>query len=108
MSDSQADTVIGTGGSIVIGCVKFFDKNAGFGFISVLKNDEFPQFSEKDIFVHYTGIHIENQQYKYLVKGEYVEFKIVPSTKPNTDANDSIANEKYNAIPGHNHTNSRK
>jgi cold shock CspA family protein len=84
--------VIGTGSSHVMGCVKFFDKSAGFGFISVLKTAEFPQFSEKDIFVHYSGIRIENQQYKYLVKGEYVEFKIVPSTKPGN------SDDKFNAV----------
>jgi len=100
MSDSPVISVIGTNGSRVIGSVKFFDKNAGFGFISVLKNAEFPQFSEKDIFVHYSGIHIDNQQYKYLVKGEYVEFKIVPSTKPgvSTDATVPNENEKFNAV----------
>lgn len=95
-TDNIEDTVIGTGNSCVIGCVKFFDKTAGFGFINVLKNIEFAQFSEKDIFVHYSGIHIENQQYKYLVKGEYVEFKIVPSTKPNGSIINE--NEKYNAV----------
>ena len=94
MSDSVVNTVIGTGNSFVVGCVKFFDKNAGFGFISVLNNNEFPQFSEKDIFVHYSGIHIENQQYKYLVKGEYVQFKIQPSTKGN-NTND---NKEFNAV----------
>lgn len=86
---------IGTGSSHVMGCVKFFDKNAGFGFISVLKTAEFPQFAEKDIFVHYSGIRIENQQYKYLVKGEYVEFKIVPSTKPGSNGSND---DKYNAV----------
>jgi cold shock CspA family protein len=94
---SSPNTVIGTGSSRVIGCVKFFDKNAGFGFISVLKNADFVEFSEKDIFVHYSGIHIENQQYKYLVKGEYVEFKIVPSTKPNVSTDDDN-NDKFNAV----------
>jgi cold shock CspA family protein len=89
-----------TGETRIMGCVKFFDKSAGFGFISVLKNAEFPQFTEKDIFVHYSGIHIENQQYKYLVKGEYVEFRIVPSTKPvvNTDGDAKVDTDKFNAV----------
>jgi len=81
----------------VIGCVKFFDKSAGFGFVSVLKNAELPNFSEKDIFAHFSGIHSENEkQYKYLVKGEYVEFLIVPSTKQNPDGTPVV--DKYNAV----------
>jgi cold shock CspA family protein len=84
----------------LIGCVKFFDNTAGFGFITVLKNVNFPQFSEKDIFFHFSAIHSVNEkQYKYLLKGEYVEFKIVPSNK--TKNTDEIANDeevKYNAI----------
>lgn len=81
----------------VIGCVKFFDKKAGFGFISVLKTDVLPQFSEKDIFVHYSAIHIENQQYKYLVKGEYVEFAIMPVQK-NGAQQGGNTEDKFNAI----------
>jgi cold shock CspA family protein len=75
------------------GCVKFFKKTDGYGFITVLKNDKLPEFSEKDIFVHFSEIKIENSQYKYLLKGEYVEFKIGPSNKTN------ITNEmeKYTA-----------
>jgi cold shock CspA family protein len=81
----------------VIGCVKFFDKSAGFGFVSVLKNAELTNFSEKDIFAHFSGIHSENEkQYKYLVKGEYVEFRIVPSTKQNPDGTPVV--DKYNAV----------
>jgi len=82
----------------LIGCVKFFDNTAGFGFITVLKNSNFPQFSEKDIFFHFSAIHSVNEkQYKYLLKGEYVEFKIVPSANKTGAA---VAGEdiKYNAI----------
>jgi len=84
----------------VLGCVKFFDKRPGFGFgfISVLKNDEVPEFSNKDVFVHYSGIRVENQQYKYLVKGEYVEFYIAPVNKPMAEGEAVNVEEKFNAI----------
>jgi cold shock CspA family protein len=87
--------------SRLIGCVKFFDKIAGFGFISVLKNTNFPQFSEKDIFFHYSAIHSEYENpRKYLLKGEYVEFKITPSNKARNNDKKVSNNEeiKLNAI----------
>jgi cold shock CspA family protein len=30
-----------------------------------------------DIFVHHSAILVSNQQYKYLVQGEYIEFKLL-------------------------------
>ena len=35
--------------------------------------------TQKDIFAHYSSIRVTNSQYKYLVQGEYVEFKLVKS-----------------------------
>ena len=54
----------------IVGKVKWFNNKAGYGFITV--NDS--QFTDKDIFVHYSDINVSNSQYKYLVQGEYVEF----------------------------------
>lgn len=58
------------------GMVKWFNNKAGFGFITVCGQNE---FSNKDIFVHYSSIRVVNSQYKYLVQGEYVEFTLVKS-----------------------------
>ena len=61
------------------GCVKWFNNKAGYGFITV--NDEFV-YGDKtytkgtDLFVHHSSIQVKNQQYKYLVQGEYIEFTI--------------------------------
>ena len=52
------------------GRVKWFNNKAGYGFITV--NDG--THAGSDIFVHHSGINVENQQYKYLVQGEYVDF----------------------------------
>lgn len=57
------------------GQVKWFNNKAGFGFITVL--NEHDNFSGKEIFVHFTSIDVKNNQYKYLVQGEYVEFSLV-------------------------------
>jgi cold shock CspA family protein len=56
----------------LLGQVKWFNNKAGYGFITV--NDG--EYAGKDIFIHYSTIHVTNSQYKYLVQGEYVEFCI--------------------------------
>jgi cold shock CspA family protein len=60
----------------MIGCVKWFNNKAGYGFISLIDGENVG----KEIFVHHTGIGVNEQQYKYLVQGEYVEF-VLSSTE---------------------------
>lgn len=57
----------------LIGRVKWFNNKAGYGFITVTDGSR----SGTDVFVHHTTIQVENQQYKYLVQGEYVEFDLI-------------------------------
>jgi CspA family cold shock protein len=57
------------------GRVKWFNNKTGFGFITLTDGDN----SGKDIFVHHSALKAENEQYKYLVQGEYVEFELVKS-----------------------------
>lgn len=52
------------------GRVKWFNNRAGFGFVTVLTGDK----KGEDIFVHHSGIVVEDEQYKYLVQGEYISF----------------------------------
>ena len=54
------------------GRVKWFNNKAGYGFITV--SDE--TRSSDDVFVHHSAITIPEQQYKYLVQGEYVSFTL--------------------------------
>jgi len=68
------------------GQVKWFNNKAGYGFITV--NDG--EYAGKDIFIHYSTIHTTNNQYKYLVQGEYVEFNLV---KSNTDEHEYQATD---------------
>lgn len=55
------------------GRVKWFNNKAGYGFITVTDGTR----SGSDIFVHHSAINVENQQYKYLIQGEYVQFDLV-------------------------------
>jgi CspA family cold shock protein len=70
----MSDTVPPTNtASIYFGRVKWFNNKTGYGFISVTSGDR----SGTDLFVHHTSIDVADQQYKYLVQGEYVEFEII-------------------------------
>ena len=61
--------------SRILGKVKWFNNKAGYGFITAIDGE----YLDKDIFVHYSTINVANEQYKYLVQGEYVEFEVVKS-----------------------------
>jgi cold shock CspA family protein len=76
---STTDEVTLSPSDILIGRVKWFNNKAGYGFITVTDGDK----SGSDIFVHHTAINVENQQYKYLVQGEYVQFNLVNTTSGN-------------------------
>ena len=54
------------------GRVKWFNNRAGYGFVTALDNDQ----KGVDVFVHHSGVKVENEQYRYLVQGEYVSFNI--------------------------------
>ena len=61
------------------GRVKWFNYKAGYGFVTVTDGSR----SGSDIFVHHSSIGVENQQYKYLVQGEYVEFSLTATQSGN-------------------------
>jgi len=54
----------------LLGRVKWFNNKAGYGFITITDGAQ----SENDIFVHHSRINVSQEQYRYLVQGEYVQF----------------------------------
>ena len=54
------------------GRVKWFNNKAGYGFITVSKGAH----DGEDVFVHHSAIQVSQEQYRYLVQGEYVQFKL--------------------------------
>lgn len=55
------------------GRVKWFNNKTGFGFITALTDSEGVR-EGSDVFVHHSAIKVSQEQYRYLVQGEYVEF----------------------------------
>jgi cold shock CspA family protein len=63
MADTNSD-------ASMTGCVKWFNKKAGYGFIST------EDISGSDVFVHHSAILTDGDMFRYLVEGEYVKFTI--------------------------------
>lgn len=58
------------GDSVYTGCVKWFNRAGGWGFITITNEGH----SDEEIFVRWDNLSCEG--YKYLVQGEYVEFSV--------------------------------
>jgi len=55
------------------GTVKWFNSRKGFGFITTEEN--------QDIFVHYTAIKSDQDEFKTIYEGDIVEFEIIDGQK---------------------------
>ena len=58
--------------AVTRGRVKWFNNRAGYGFITVSSGDH----KNEDVFVHHSAVQVKQEQYRYLVQGEYVDFKL--------------------------------
>ena len=65
-----ADTTSAPAPDRLIGRVKWFNNKTGFGFITALEGEH----KDRDVFVHHSTIKVAQDQYRYLVLGEYIEF----------------------------------
>tara|TARA_B100000674_G_C37760340_1_gene877608 strand:- start:421 stop:810 length:390 start_codon:yes stop_codon:yes gene_type:complete len=57
---------------VYVGRVKWFNSKTGYGFITSCDDKN----KDEDVFVHHSGVAVSEEQYKYLVQGEYVEFRL--------------------------------
>ena len=69
---SNSDTPSWDSEASYVGCVKWFNNKAGYGFLTVMDGDK----KGEDVFCHHSGIVVASEQYKYLVQGEYVSFSL--------------------------------
>lgn len=60
-----------------IGNVKWFSKQHGYGFITVYTGEH----KGKDLFVHHSGVHPLNSNFRTLRKGEYVHLNLEEGPK---------------------------
>ena len=75
------------------GRVKWFNNKTGFGFITALTDSEGVK-EGSDVFVHHSAVKVSQEQYRYLVQGEYVEFVL---SKLNANASDAAADASASA-----------
>tara|TARA_Y100000591_G_C21853784_1_gene713475 strand:- start:5687 stop:6112 length:426 start_codon:yes stop_codon:yes gene_type:complete len=80
----------GTSDKKEIGQVKWFNNKSGFGFITVVKGDHLGE----DVFVHHSDLFVSEEQYRYLIAGEYVEFEISDIA----DSESSDTTHKFKAV----------
>jgi hypothetical protein len=70
-------TACGSCDKKLAGCVKWFNMKTGFGFLTVVQGvcgNDLKVGSE--IFVHHSNVKVAEEQYRFLVQGEYVEFDV--------------------------------
>lgn len=66
---------------VLIGRVKWFNSSSGFGFITLSSDSDAGVVKGTDIFVHHNSIKVAQEQYRYLVQGEYVELSLAVTTE---------------------------
>ena len=72
-TDSVIETATTTDAERVTARCKWFNNKAGYGFLTVCGGERDGQ----DIFVHHSAVKVNEEQYRYLVQGEYVEFDCI-------------------------------
>ena len=74
------------------GRVKWFNNKAGYGFITVVSTPSTDDSVDKntDVFAHHSAIQVNEEQYRYLIQGEYVQFSL--STHDSGDHKYSASN----------------
>ena len=64
------------------GRVKWFNNKAGYGFITWSSDG-----ADEDLFVHHSALSTDQDQFRYLVEGEYVTFSITEADGKTTATN---------------------
>jgi cold shock CspA family protein len=66
-----------TAANKMAGYVKWFNMKTGFGFLTVVQSVSGSDLKVgSEIFVHHSNVKVAEEQYRFLVQGEYVEFGV--------------------------------
>lgn len=79
MSEQECNSTVNLYGDLsYTGRVKWFNRTAGWGFVTIVEgsNESTSSFIGNEIFVHWKNLETDKQQYCYLVNGEYITFTI--------------------------------
>lgn len=79
------------------GRVKWFNNKTGFGFISSLSESDGVK-EGSDVFVHHSAIKVSQEQYRYLVQGEYVEFMLHKLNASDASADAAASKHEFQAV----------
>ena len=83
-STSSASNAAANAAAKYTGRVKWFNNKFGYGFITVVSTDATASAAiGSDVFAHHSEIGVGEDQYRYLVQGEYVEFVVVKTASGN-------------------------
>ena len=70
-------TAAAVSGQKMAGCVKWFNMKTGFGFLTVVRGGGSGELKVgSEVFVHHSNVKVQEEQYRFLVQGEYVEFDV--------------------------------
>ena len=59
-----------------LGRCKWFNGRKGYGFLTTVGTE-----NPTDVFVHHSNVKVGEEQYKYLVEGEYVSFNLTETSE---------------------------
>jgi cold shock CspA family protein len=94
-TDNNNDTTTNTKSTEprLTGRVKWFNNKTGFGFITALTDSDGVK-EGSDVFVHHSAVKVSQEQYRYLVQGEYVEF-VLSKLKASDAASADVSASKH-------------
>ena len=82
--------------SRLTGRVKWFNNKTGFGFITALTESDSVK-KDSDVFVHHSAVKVSQEQYRYLVQGEYVEF-VLSKLTASSEADAAASKHEFQAV----------